>query len=483
MIYWSAALLASLALLAGAVYALAEPSFSLSELRSSIAGDGSARGGTSAENAPPRQTGPVGEEKGRESDEEPSSQELRGSPEAAVYTALSPEMPGMEPGWIEGVYESREDPSWASVHLTAPEEKNGDYVVFARRSGGLWEARRSVRADEPTRLRNEEPVLRGVPADLADNRYAMTPDADPQTPPREVKSEDLPKAPAADADDEVEVSGRGEIPDDGALRELEEEVSGYAGVAGVYVQDAGGEWGYGARPDESFFSASVIKVPVMVAVFRRVEQGELSLDESYPTREEDWAAGAGTLQYDVPGESHTLESYLRKMMGESDNVATNALIRLAGGPDYVNSVASDLGAESTLLYQPVTSERAAVPALDNRTTPRDMARMLAAVGSGEAASPGNCRRMLGLLGTNEFEGGIENGLPDDAEVNNKSGWLYKVYNDAAVVEHDGEEYVISIFSKYGPATRESGEITERISEAVWEAQQDDGGGLLGGGED
>ena len=44
--------------------------------------------------------------------------------------------------------------------------------------------------------------------------------------------------------------------------------------------------------------------------------------------------------------------------------------------NHVNEVARSLGAENTLLYQKVSSERAAVPSLDNRTTPRDMALML-----------------------------------------------------------------------------------------------------------
>ncbi|MDN5697403.1 MAG: class A beta-lactamase-related serine hydrolase, partial [Rubrobacter sp.] len=190
------------------------------------------------------------------------------------------------------------------------------------------------------------------------------------------------------------------------------------------------------------------------------------------TKREDWAAGAGTLQYDEPGESYTIEEYLQKMMSESDNVATNALIRLAGGTEYVSSVARDLGAEDTLLYQPVSSERAAVPSLDNRTTPRDMAKMLAAIESGEAVE-GRSEEMLALLGTNEFEDGIENGLPEGAEVKNKGGWLYRVYADAGVVEHEDERYVVSIFSKYGPATREGGEITDRISEEVWEIQKEE----------
>src|SRR3712207_8804268 len=78
------------------------------------------------------------------------------------------------------------------------------------------------------------------------------------------------------------------------------------------------------------------------------------------------------------------------MMNQSDNVATNALVRLVRGADHVNEVARSLGAENTLLYQKLSSERAAVPSLDNRTTARDMATMLREIAEGEAASEKSC---------------------------------------------------------------------------------------------
>ena len=473
---WTVALVAALALAAGVVYALAGPQMPLSvdRIRDSLGETGGGQQTTAQRSGEAEKEsggeGSEGEATEGEASEALSAEERGGSPEAAAYTALATEMPGIDRESVEGVYKSQQNSSWASVHFKAGEEYD-NYVVFVRRgSDGLWEARRSIRADEPNSPRNELPVLREVPSDLVENRYAEASYGDPATLPAEdVETEKLPEMELSTSE---KVVRRGDAPEADELEGLKEEIKSYDGVAGVYVRDLEGQGSYGVRPNESFFSASVIKIPIMAAVFRKIESGELSLDESHETTEEDWAAGAGTLQYEEPGESYTVEKYLAKMMTESDNVATNALIRLVGGPGYVNSVARDLGAENTHLYQPVSSERAAIPALDNRTTPRDMAEMLAAIESGEAVE-GRADDMMALLGTNEFEDGIENGLPDGAEVKNKGGWLFKVYADAGIVEHDGERYIISIFSKYGPATKEGGEITDRISEEVWEIQKDE----------
>ncbi|MDN5698183.1 MAG: class A beta-lactamase-related serine hydrolase, partial [Rubrobacter sp.] len=344
VVLWTVGLALAVALAAGAVYALAEPRLSLHGERLLESG-----GETADDQRTSAQRSSAGGSQGSENEEpeDPSPEERGRSPEAAAYAELAPEMPGIDQDSVEGVYKSRTNPDWASVHFEA-DEKRGNYVVFTRKTSGPgepWEARRSIRADEPDSPRNEMPVLREVPRDLVDNRYAEAPYGESGSLPSEdVEKEELPEiewsAPG-------EVLRRGDAPEDSELEDLEEEIGSYDGVAGVYVRDVEGEWGYGVRPGESFFSASVIKIPIMAAVFRKVESGELALDESHETKEEDWAAGAGTLQYDEPGDSYTIEEYLQKMMSESDNVATNALIRLVGGPEYVNSVASDLGAKDT----------------------------------------------------------------------------------------------------------------------------------------
>jgi beta-lactamase class A len=166
-----------------------------------------------------------------------------------------------------------------------------------------------------------------------------------------------------------------------------------------------------------------------------------------------------------------VEDYLYLTMTQSDNVATNALLRLVGGPEYVNEVARSLGALDTVLYQKVTSERAAVPGLDNRTTPRDMATILAKVYAGEAVSPESSQKMVEIMYQNDLQSSLKDGLPEDTSAANKGGWLYKVYDEAAIVWHDDNPYVVAIFSKHGSEDVEVGKaLLKGISESVWEAQ-------------
>jgi beta-lactamase class A len=398
------------------------------------------------------------------------------TPEAAAYVALAPELPGTTPQSIKNVYRSKIDKSWASVRVE-PEGEGRPFVVFAHWDGESWRAEKSVRADEPDYAKNDVVPLAGVPKDLIQYLYPENVFAAKVPEPTIEKMDlaDLPRIESAQFSstepvmNDVPESDRERV--EKVLGEARQEIEGYNGVAGLYVWDLNEGLGYGIRPDEQFFTASIIKVPVMVAVYRKVDEGKLSFSQQIEIKGEDWAAGAGWLQWEKAGTKQTVGDLLLLMMTQSDNVATNALVRTVGGADHVNEVARSLGAEDTMLYQKVSSERGAVPALDNRSTPRDMATMLQKIAEGKAASEKSCGYMIELMYLDELDWWLDAGLPAGVEAANKAGWLYRVYDDVGIVEHDGHRYVIAILSKHGTANVYQGEaLIKNLSSAVWEAQ-------------
>jgi beta-lactamase class A len=406
------------------------------------------------------------------------------TPEAAAYAVLAPELPGTTPESIKGVYISKIDKSWASVRFE-PEGEGKPFVVFVHKDGNSWKAEKSVRADEPDYAKNDVVPLSGVPEDLTQYLYAENVFAakvqEPTVEKVDVKS--LPDVdgaefpPAEPVMDGVPDSERERV--ENVLSETQQQIEDYHGVAGLYVWDLEGDYGYGLRPDEEFFTASIIKVPVMVAVYRKVDEGELDFAQEIEIKEEDWAAGAGWLQWEKAGTKQTVGDLLLLMMTQSDNVATNALVRTVGGPDHVNEVARSMGAEDTLVYQKVSSERGAVPSLDNRSTPRDMVAMMRQIAQGEAASEKSCGYMIDLMHTNELDWWLDAGLPEGVDAANKAGWLYRVYDEVGIVEDDGHRYAIAILTKHGSAdVYEGQDLIKGLSKTTWEAQtqpQEDSG--------
>jgi beta-lactamase class A len=414
-----------------------------------------------------------------ESPGEPVPASATETPEGAAYWTMAPEMPGVGPDSVTGVSRSKLDPSWASVRF-APEGESKPFIVFVERVGDKWEAKKSLRADEADYAKNEVVPLAEVPKDLVQYLYPENAFVADVPEPKQEKVDELPSAgpaefpPPAPVSDDVPDSERERV--ENALGEAAQRIEGYDGVAGVYVRDLEGDFGYGVRPDEEFFTASTIKLPVMVAVYRKVDEGELSFSQMIEIKEEDWAAGAGWLQWERAGTRQTVGDLLLLMMTQSDNVATNALVRTVGGADHVNEVARSLGAENTLLYQKVSSERAAIPQLDNRSTPRDMAAMLQEIADGEAASEKSCGYMIELMDLNELDWWLDAGLPANVYAANKAGWLYEVYDDVGIVKAGDRPYVVAIMSKYGTGDVDKGQVLiEELSRTVWESQNSEGG--------
>ena len=463
----SAGVLVALVLLAGAVYLVTRTQ----DGTANLSDPSQSREGAKSEAAPAK-----GSEKGQSTLEEPAPDPEQATPEAAAYVALAPELPGTTPQSIKGVYRSKIDESWASVRVQ-PENEGKPFVVFTHKEGQAWRAEKSVRADEPNYAKNDVVPLSGVPKDLMDYLYAENVFA-AEVPEPKVEKIDLKSLPDVGP---VKFSSTETVMNDvpesdhervqKVLEEARQEIEDYSGVAGLYVWDLDKDFGYGIRPDEQFFTASIIKVPIMVAVYRKVDAGELEFSQQIEIKEEDWAAGAGWLQWEKAGTKQTVGDLLLLMMTQSDNVAANALVRAVGGADHVNKVARSMGADDTLLYQKVSSERGVVPALDNRSTPRDMATMMRQIAEGKAASEKSCGYMIDLMHQDKLDWWLDAGLPEGVDAANKAGWLYKVYDEVGIVEHDGHRYVVAILSKHGSAdVYEGQDMIENLSKTVWESQ-------------
>ena len=130
---------------------------------------------------------------------EPAPDPEQPTPEAAAYVAVAPELPGVGPENLLGVYRSNMDDSWASVRV-APEGEAREFVVFVHRSGDSWRAEKSMRADEPDYPDNDVVPLADVPKDLIDYLYAENVFAAEVPEPRqtEINRDDLPRVEPAE---------------------------------------------------------------------------------------------------------------------------------------------------------------------------------------------------------------------------------------------------------------------------------------------
>lgn len=115
----------------------------------------------------------------------------------------------------------------------------------------------------------------------------------------------------------------------------------YPGELGVYVKDLESGEALSYRGDEMWYLASMIKVPVAIAILRAIERGELTFDSTMALERADYVDGAGNTNWQPVGSKLRIDRLMEQMLTVSDNTASDMLIRQAGMVN-VNRVAREL---------------------------------------------------------------------------------------------------------------------------------------------
>ncbi len=133
------------------------------------------------------------------------------------------------------------------------------------------------------------------------------------------------------------VSLSAQVPPSGLTRLLESELARFPARTGVYVKHLGTGEEASVRGDESFSSASVIKIPILIRAFQLADDKALDLNERVQIRRADLRDGSGIFQYHDVGSNPTYRDLLTEMVITSDNTATDLLVQRIGGVNALNA--------------------------------------------------------------------------------------------------------------------------------------------------
>ena len=196
---------------------------------------------------------------------------------------------------------------------------------------------------------------------------------------------------------------------------LTKSASDFPGKAGIWVKHLTTGETAGVRDGETFNSASVIKIPVLVLAFQMADKGAINLDERITIRKEDIRGGSGIFRYHDAGLQPTFRDVLLQMVITSDNTATDLAIAKVGGVARVNAWLKETGyADGQRLVQTTGDLFAKYNALgpsDDRNaktnsdrsywlgeiTPRGVGLMIEAIEKKTLASAASCDAMLRMM--------------------------------------------------------------------------------------
>lgn len=293
------------------------------------------------------------------------------------------------------------------------------------------------------------------------------------------------------------------------------------------------------RGNEAYPLASVFKVPILVAVMKRVDSRRISMADRIVIHEWDKCIGSGSLLHRSSGTSVTVSECLESMITISDNTATDLLWTLIGN-EAVNELMGELNLTKSNIYisnrpgylislglgsefqgktpdaithtwtsksmkerkksiaavleenkglslrefQKIEDESASMQsgsayysdaalaeALDNYSSPSDMAQLLCRLYKGQLLSRSSTDYCLGVLARVQYNSRIPGLLPRNVPTYHKTGTICGIVNDMGIIRISRKcPVVLAVFVKNigegssGDASR----AIARVSRAIYD---------------
>jgi beta-lactamase family protein/putative peptidoglycan binding protein len=229
---------------------------------------------------------------------------------------------------------------------------------------------------------------------------------------------------------------------------------GQTSLASIYIQDLETGEEVNIQSDVAVSAASTVKISILIDYFRH-----LLLT---PTQDEAWLMANSLLC-----SNNASSNLIMQIIGNGDiftgigDVARTQ--QYVGAKNSYISAPLYLGAGQTLgsIPAPPTSPNPNFnthPDPFNQTTTEDLGTMLNMIydcalnGSGLMVAYPNdftqqeCHEMLELMSANDLERLLQGGIPPDATISHKNGWLDNIHGDAGIVfPPNGHNYIIAVF--------------------------------------
>jgi beta-lactamase class A len=212
---------------------------------------------------------------------------------------------------------------------------------------------------------------------------------------------------------------------------------------GVLARSADGETLLEHDADRAFPAASVIKVPLAMALYADAADGWVDLVERVAVGAR--VDGSGVLRDLRDVESLSLRDLAALMIGLSDNTATNRVIERLG-VERVGARMAEWGIGTTALRRAMYDFGAAARGLENVATARDLAALLVRLVAGECRDRATSDAVLALMERCQDDSMLRRFLAPGTKVPSKSGTLDASRNDVAVFSGREQVVVVAAFT-------------------------------------
>jgi beta-lactamase class A len=230
--------------------------------------------------------------------------------------------------------------------------------------------------------------------------------------------------------------------------DIEEATRGFEGVVGVYARRLGEHGEASIRADETFPTASLVKVPILLKLLDRVEKREVSWTEPLTFTRERAYPGEDILARFAEGETVSVPELVFLMESKSDNSASLWCQELAGGGAAINEWLDAKGWRTTRVNSRTPGREKDRETWGwGQTTPREMAELLVAIRERRAVCPGADAYADRVLGRSFWVDEALSSIPPSVHVLSKQGAVNASRSEVLLVSAPSGPFVLCVITK------------------------------------
>lgn len=250
-------------------------------------------------------------------------------------------------------------------------------------------------------------------------------------------------------------------------------IENFEGDVGVYVQDLSTGCTVAIRSNEIFPTASMIKVPILLTLFDKIESGKINYSDEQIYRDSFLYEGEDILGSFQDSSKIVLSKLVMLMITMSDNTASLWNQLFAGTGTDINKWLSGHGFEKTRMNSRTPGRKSDWEAYGwGQTTPREMAELLVMIREGKAVSQAASEEMYRVLCNIYWNGEALAQIPPYVQAASKQGAVSDSRSEVVLVNAPSGDYVFCVITKNQKDTsweytNEGYVLIRSISKLLW----------------
>lgn len=257
-------------------------------------------------------------------------------------------------------------------------------------------------------------------------------------------------------------------------KKLRELIKDFKGDIGIYVYQASKNKEVAINADTLFPTASIVKVPILVGLFDKIDKGVLTYHQSLLYNDSLQYGGSGLMQYFKDSAETDISVLASLMISYSDNTTSLWSQSLAGGGQSINEVLAKYGFKNTRVNSRTPGREKDRELYGwGQTTPREMAQLLLLIRRQQILTPAACDKMYRLMTHIYYDDYALSQVPPYVQTASKQGMVDASRSELVMVNAPHGDYVFYVGTKNNTdtswkKTNEAWMLTRRISALLWQ---------------